>query len=86
MDAYTEAYQRYCWPTDGWIGLRVAPFALLASAGSQPRRAWTTRRQLELADRLVAADPELFTGTRRIVVDTDRRGFGGCGYATGGWR
>ncbi|MGI9005186.1 MAG: polynucleotide kinase-phosphatase, partial [Streptosporangiaceae bacterium] len=28
--AFTAAYRRYCWPTDGLAGLRVAPFAVLA--------------------------------------------------------
>ncbi len=69
MDAYAEVYQRYCWPTEGSSGLRVAPFALLASAGAS-HAGLDHARQLALADRLVEADPELFTSTRRIVVDT----------------
>lgn len=30
---FTEAYRRYCWPTDGLDGVRFAPFQLLAVAG-----------------------------------------------------
>ena len=49
--------------------MRVAPFQLLATEGAvyheRPHR-W----HLALADRLAAADPELFTVTRRVAVDT----------------
>ncbi|MGA8112775.1 MAG: polynucleotide kinase-phosphatase [Actinocatenispora sp.] len=69
VDAFTEVYQRYCWPTEGLTGLRVAPFALLASEGAN-HTGLDHGSQLALADRLVAADPDLFTATRRIVVDT----------------
>ena len=50
----------------------MAPFQLLATEGptyhDRPH-GW----HLELADRLVAADPELIAPTRRLVADTDRR-------------
>jgi protein phosphatase len=67
--AFTAAYRRYCWPTDGLTGVRVAPFQLLASAGAAHQlrpHGW----HLELADRLVAADPDLIAPTRRRWVDT----------------
>lgn len=68
-DAYTAVYRRYRWPTDGLVGLRLAPFGLLAGEGAtfyaRPHT-W----QLAVADRLVAADPELVTATRRLVVHT----------------
>jgi protein phosphatase len=67
--AFTAAYARYCWATDELAGVRVAPFQLLATEGAvyaeQPHL-W----HLALADRLAAADPELFTVTRRVEVDT----------------
>ncbi|WP_432833380.1 polynucleotide kinase-phosphatase [Dactylosporangium sp. CA-092794] len=66
--AFTAVYRGYCWPTDGLAGVRVAPFHVLAGAGaSYARRGheW----HLALVDRLVAADPELFATTRRLVVD-----------------
>ncbi|TDW23589.1 polynucleotide kinase-phosphatase [Kribbella kalugense] len=65
---FTEAYRRYCWPTDGLDGVRVAPFQVLASEGAtyQDRpHAW----HLDIADKLVAAGPELITPTRRLFVD-----------------
>lgn len=68
LDAYAEVYQRYSWPTDGLTGVRLAPFAVLASAGSSHAgrdHGW----QLAQADRMVAADPELIAPTRRIRVD-----------------
>lgn len=67
--AFRAAYRPYCWPTDGLDGVRLAPFQLLATEGAtyydRPHD-W----HLALADRLVAADPDLFTTTRRIAVDT----------------
>jgi protein phosphatase len=66
--AFTDAYRRYCWPVDGLDGVRIAPFQLLATDGAtyQERpHLW----HLDLADRLAAADPALFTRTRRVVVD-----------------
>ncbi|MET8776510.1 polynucleotide kinase-phosphatase [Nocardia sp. NPDC004654] len=66
--AFTTAYGRYCWTTDGLAGLRLAPFQLLAAEGvnhATRDHAW----HLAVIDRLVAADPELFTPTRRMVVD-----------------
>ncbi|MGH3655459.1 MAG: polynucleotide kinase-phosphatase, partial [Micromonosporaceae bacterium] len=67
-EAFAAAYRRYCWPVDGLDGVRLAPFMLLASEGRSygaVDHGW----QLDLCDRLVAADPELFRGTGRRVVD-----------------
>jgi protein phosphatase len=68
-DAFTAAYLRYCWATDGLAGVRVAPFQLLATEGA----AYHDRPHLwhlALADRLASADPELISVTRRICADT----------------
>ncbi len=65
---FTDTYRRYCWPTEGLAGIRLAPFAVLASAGSNHSgrdQGW----HLWHVDRLVAADPELFQPTRRLEVD-----------------
>jgi protein phosphatase len=32
-EAFTAAYRRYCWPTDGLDGVTIAPFQLLAAGG-----------------------------------------------------
>jgi protein phosphatase len=67
--AFTDAYRRYCWPTDGLAGVRIAPFQLLAfegTAGHARPHSW----HLEVADRLVAADRGLITPTRRFFADT----------------
>ena len=67
-DAFTAAYGRYCWPTSGLDGVRLAPFQVLAAEGS----VLATREHgwhLDVLDRLCAADPELFQVTRRQVVD-----------------
>ena len=67
--AFTAAYRRYCWPTDGLAGVRVAPFQLLASEGAvyhERPHAW----HLDLADRLAAAAPSLIAPTRRVEVET----------------
>ena len=68
-DAFTAAYQRYCWPTDGLAGVRLAPFQLLASEGATYHHRLHTWH-LDLADRLAACDSDLIAGTRRISVDT----------------
>ncbi len=66
--AFTSAYLRYCWTTDGLYGVHVAPFQLLASEGAvyheRPHQ-W----HLDLADRLAAASPALITTTRRLAVE-----------------
>jgi protein phosphatase len=72
IEAFTQAYQRYCWPTEGLAGLRLAPFQLLASEGmtfhERPHAF-----HLQVADRLVEVAPELFAPTRRLFVDTTDR-------------
>ncbi|MFF9018566.1 polynucleotide kinase-phosphatase [Streptomyces sp. NPDC014870] len=69
-EAFTEAYRRYCWPTQGLEGVRFAPFQILGARG----RALTAvphDEQLGWLDRLVDADPTgLLQVTRRLVVDT----------------
>jgi protein phosphatase len=67
-EAFTIAYLRYCWDTEGLAGVRVAPFQLLASEGAahhERPHAWP----LDVADRLAAAAPDLIAPTRRIAVD-----------------
>ena len=49
--------------------MRVAPFQILATEGAA-HQARPHTWHLDLVDRLVAADPELITTTRRTFVDT----------------
>ena len=80
--AFTTAYGRYCWPTSGLDGVRLAPFQLLAAEG----RVYATEnhgRHMDLADRLCAADPGLFQPTRRRVVEPADPGR--VGEAAGWW-
>ncbi|MGH8961344.1 MAG: polynucleotide kinase-phosphatase [Jatrophihabitantaceae bacterium] len=67
--AFTAAYRRYCWPTDGLAGVRIAPFQILASEGAT-YHARPHEWHLTVADRLVATDPQILTTTRRTFVDT----------------
>ncbi|MFJ3973887.1 polynucleotide kinase-phosphatase [Streptomyces sp. NPDC090021] len=74
--AFTEAYRRYCWTTDGLDGVRFAPFQLLAAAG-RSLAAVPHDEQLAWLDRLVEADGPgtpggtgLLRRTARILVDT----------------
>ncbi|HET7018643.1 MAG TPA: polynucleotide kinase-phosphatase [Streptosporangiaceae bacterium] len=74
-ESFRTAYRRYCWPTSGLTGVRFAPFQLLASEGAahagRPHD-W----HLDLADRLVRADPELIAPTSRAWVDLGDLGTG----------
>ncbi|MFJ1604952.1 polynucleotide kinase-phosphatase [Streptomyces sp. NPDC088253] len=68
--AFTEAYRRYCWPTDGLEGVRLAPFQILAVQG-RALAAVPHDEQLALIDRLVEHDGSgLLQTTRRLFVDT----------------
>ncbi|MFE5980914.1 polynucleotide kinase-phosphatase [Streptomyces wedmorensis] len=68
--AFTEAYRRYCWPTEGLDGVRFAPFQLLAGRG-RSLAAVPHDEQLAWLDRLVEHDPTgLLQVTRRLVVET----------------
>ncbi|MGW5615774.1 polynucleotide kinase-phosphatase [Streptomyces sp. NPDC003877] len=68
--AFTAAYRRYCWTTDGLDGVRLAPFQLLAVQG-RSLAALPHDEQLALLDRLVEHDGSgLLQTTRRLYVDT----------------
>ncbi|RRR98156.1 polynucleotide kinase-phosphatase [Glycomyces terrestris] len=65
---FAAAYQRYCWPTDGLDGVRLAPFQVLATEGRN-RADHRHDEHLALADALVAADGSgLLLETRRRFV------------------
>jgi protein phosphatase len=67
VQAFREAYRRYCWDVTGTADLRIAPFHLLASEG----RVSSDRPHafhLGVAAQLSAADP-LFMATRHVDVD-----------------
>jgi polynucleotide kinase-phosphatase len=67
--AFRAAYRRYCWPTDGLAGVRLAPFQLLATAGRtyfERPHSW----HLGLAERLAEAAGDLVVPTRHLPVDT----------------
>lgn len=69
-DAFTEAYRRYCWAVDGFEGVSLAPFEVLATEGSthhERDHGW----HLSIADRLVDAAPDLVRTSLRLIVDTD---------------
>ncbi|GAA0901345.1 polynucleotide kinase-phosphatase [Streptomyces thermoalcalitolerans] len=68
--AFTAAYRRYCWTTDGLDGVRLAPFQILAVRG-RSLAGLPHDEQLALIDRLVAHDGTgLLQTTRRLYVDT----------------
>ncbi|WP_432074657.1 polynucleotide kinase-phosphatase [Streptomyces wuyuanensis] len=72
--AFTDAYRRYCWTTDGLDGVRLAPFQILAARG-RSLAGVPHDEQLAWLDRLVEADTTttgtgLLQRTRRLVVDT----------------
>jgi protein phosphatase len=66
--AFVRAYQPYHWPVDAVTDVKVAPFQVLAAEG----RTFLDRDHgwhLAIADRLVAADPDVIRTTGRVVVD-----------------
>jgi len=69
VDAYTDAYRRYCWPVDSLEDLRLAPFHLLASEGAvhvDRDHPW----HLEMIGRIrAAAAGPLLHPTAHLVVD-----------------
>ncbi|MFV0133121.1 polynucleotide kinase-phosphatase [Streptomyces sp. HMX87] len=68
--AFTDAYRRYCWATEGLDGVRLAPFQVLAVQG-RSLAALPHDEQLGLIDRLVEHDGTgLLHTTRRLYVDT----------------
>jgi protein phosphatase len=68
--AFTDAYRRYCWSTDGLDGVRLAPFQILAVQG-RSLAALPHDEQLAYLDRLVEHDASgLLQTTRRLYVDT----------------
>ncbi|QIJ65233.1 polynucleotide kinase-phosphatase [Streptomyces sp. JB150] len=68
--AFTAAYRRYCWTTDGLDGVRLAPFQILAVRG-RSLAGLPHDEQLVLLDRLVEHDGTgLLQTTRRLYVDT----------------
>ncbi|MGW0283982.1 polynucleotide kinase-phosphatase [Streptomyces sp. NPDC003236] len=68
--AFTDAYRRYCWTTDGLEGVRLAPFQILAARG-RSLAALPHDEQLALIDRMVEHDGTgLLQTTRRLYVDT----------------
>ncbi|TXS18522.1 MULTISPECIES: polynucleotide kinase-phosphatase [unclassified Streptomyces] len=68
--AFTEAYRRYCWSTEGLDGVRLAPFQILAVQG-RSLASVPHDEQLAWLDRLVEHDPTgLLQVTRRLVVHT----------------
>jgi protein phosphatase len=59
---YVDAYRRYCWTVHSLADLKLAPFHVIASEGivhSEKDHFW----HMKLAERLSAADPELFLST-----------------------
>ncbi len=81
-EAFTAAYRRYCWPTEGLTGVQFAPFQVLA-AGDTAFHEQPHTFHLDLADRLVAADPQILAPTRRLFVDTTDAD--SCAAATTWW-
>ncbi|MFF8101290.1 polynucleotide kinase-phosphatase [Streptomyces sp. NPDC016640] len=68
--AFTDAYRRYCWTTEGLDGVRLVPFQILAVQG-RSLAALPHDEQLALIDRVVEHDATgLLQTTRRLYVDT----------------
>ena len=76
IEGYIAAYGRYCWPTEGLDGLKLAPFHLLAAGSStffDRDHAW----HMNTLARLAGADPGLIVATPwklvRLLDEADRK-------------
>jgi protein phosphatase len=78
VEAYSAAYQRYCWPVSSLADLRLAPFHLLASEGhvhSDRDHVW----HMETLARLAAADSGVLMATPfRVVTLEDAHSVSGA--------
>jgi protein phosphatase len=68
LDRYRRAYRHYCWDVIRLEDLKLAPFRFLAGEGGA-FHARDHRWHMAMAERLHAADPELFPATRWREVD-----------------
>jgi len=68
LDAYTEAYRRYCWEVTKTDDYRIAPFHILATEG----KVWSYESHVwhmdTIARYMVGSDP-IFMATDYLVVD-----------------
>jgi protein phosphatase len=67
---FVDTYRRYCWPTTGLEGLRLAPFKVLATEG-RVRALDPHPWHIAVADRLAGVAPDTFRATRNIEVDLE---------------
>ncbi|MDH6118790.1 protein phosphatase [Kitasatospora sp. GAS204A] len=67
-EAFSAAYRRYCWPTEGLNGVRLAPFQLLAAEGAN-LAVRPHDEHLAWLDRLVAADEEWVKDAAAVGVE-----------------
>jgi protein phosphatase len=73
VDAYADAYRRYCWPVASVSDLRLAPFHLLATEGSvhvDKPHAW----HMETLARLVDAETPVLMATPFTTIDVTDTG------------
>ena len=79
---YVEVYRNFCWPVTELIGLKLAPFHLLASAGAvheSKNHHW----HLDMLARLSTADPEIIMSTDHRAVDLGNES--ACRAVTSWW-
>lgn len=69
LQAFREAYRRYCWPVNGLEDYRLAPFHLLASEGAVHSDK-THRWHLDAIHAMAATDSQFLMATPYIEVDT----------------
>ncbi|MFC3999837.1 polynucleotide kinase-phosphatase [Nocardiopsis sediminis] len=70
IEAFSQVYRRYTWPTDGAAGLRYAPFAVLAAEGAEfgdRDHVW----HMGVAEALAEHCPMVRTTRYRVVDTTD---------------
>lgn len=73
VDAYREAYRRYCWPVTTLDDYKLAPFHIMASEGAVHADK-SHRWHMETLHTLAAADPRFLVATPYLEVDVNDAG------------
>lgn len=70
LDAYREAYRRYCWPVASLDDYKLAPFHIMASEGAV-HATKSHRWHMETIHKLATSDPQFLVATPFLEVEVN---------------